>query len=494
MSLARGACPTLFQPMQTGDGLLARLNPVGGALNGRQLAGLAQAAKRFGNGIIEITARGSLQIRGLTEESTGGLAAEVESLGIAVRSGLPIDTNPLAGRDSEEVADPRDLAREIAERAAALGLSERLGPKVSVTVDGGGALGLGGITADVKLEGMAQSFADTVEVDSSRSGGVPPSPTRFAGHLSPASGGEEGRAGIAAGDSSPPLWGRGAERMRGGEGVTRHKNIRSNENETVRGSGGGNTGHCASNITWVIRVGGTSATARVLGHFSQDNAVETTVRILRAIAERGLNARARDLSESDLAAITGRGSSPTAARTEPTRPPVGRYALCDGKQAQGVALAYGQIESEALAGFAQSIGEIRLAPGRGLIVLDVAGGEETALLAAAERAGLVTEPADPRLAIATCAGSPACASAHLATKRLADRLVARRPDLARQSPVHISGCEKQCARPSGPVISLLGSGEGYRIVNDGADPAPDLKALLVELAEEERASTQGQHS
>ena len=48
----RGACPALSAPMQTGDGLLVRLNPVAGGLSPAQLAGLCDAAGMFGNGVI----------------------------------------------------------------------------------------------------------------------------------------------------------------------------------------------------------------------------------------------------------------------------------------------------------------------------------------------------------------------------------------------------------------------------------------------------------
>ena len=65
----RGACPALSAPMQTGDGLLVRLNPVAGGLPPKLLIGLAESALKRGNGIMEVTARGSLQIRGLTAAS-----------------------------------------------------------------------------------------------------------------------------------------------------------------------------------------------------------------------------------------------------------------------------------------------------------------------------------------------------------------------------------------------------------------------------------------
>ncbi len=147
MSLRRGACPTLAAPMLTGDGWLARLAVEG--LTPGQLGGLARAAGRFGNGRIEVTARGSLQVRGLTPETAVELDAAVADLGIAVEAGVPLLTGALAGLDPEEVADPRPLAAAIRERAR--GLVGRLAPKVSVVVDGGGRLHLDAVKADVRL-------------------------------------------------------------------------------------------------------------------------------------------------------------------------------------------------------------------------------------------------------------------------------------------------------------------------------------------------------
>lgn len=151
--LRRGTCPTLAAPMQTGDGLLARLNPVEAGLAPAQLAGLCEAASRHGNGIVEVTARGSFQIRGLSAASAATLAAEVDALGIAVRAGVPVETGPLAGLDPEEIADPRPLAGLIRRGIAAAGLDGRLGPKVSVVVDGGGSW-MGEVKADVRLTAL----------------------------------------------------------------------------------------------------------------------------------------------------------------------------------------------------------------------------------------------------------------------------------------------------------------------------------------------------
>ena len=75
--MKRGACPSVRAPMQTGDGLLARLMPAGSGASRAAWLTLCDAAERHGNGITEVTSRGSLQIRGLRPETVPAFAAEV---------------------------------------------------------------------------------------------------------------------------------------------------------------------------------------------------------------------------------------------------------------------------------------------------------------------------------------------------------------------------------------------------------------------------------
>lgn len=145
----RGACPAFLAPMETGDGLILRLVPADGRLSPAQLGGLADAARRFGNGMMEVTARGSLQVRGLTGETVGPLQVAVVALGITPRIGLAVDVSPLAGLDLSEIADGRPLAAAIL--AGGEPLAGQLGPKVSVVVEGRGAVSLAGQKADVRL-------------------------------------------------------------------------------------------------------------------------------------------------------------------------------------------------------------------------------------------------------------------------------------------------------------------------------------------------------
>ncbi len=134
--------------MQTGDGLLARIRVDQRKLTPVQLAALSRLAIIHGNGILEISARGNLQARGLTPGSAPHFAQAVTAL-LPLETGLVVDISPLAGIDPQEKADPRPLATTI--RDSALRLQDKLGPKVSVVIDSAGQIGLAGIKADIRL-------------------------------------------------------------------------------------------------------------------------------------------------------------------------------------------------------------------------------------------------------------------------------------------------------------------------------------------------------
>ena len=148
--LRRGACPRLSEPMQTGDGLLVRFAPIG-TVGLDAFAGLCASARRHGNGIVEITSRGSIQVRGLTADSARGLAIDIAKLDIDVADGLPIFINPLSGLDSSEILDAGEVAATVRAKLAAEPLVGELSPKASVVIDGGGTLSLDGVSADVRL-------------------------------------------------------------------------------------------------------------------------------------------------------------------------------------------------------------------------------------------------------------------------------------------------------------------------------------------------------
>ncbi|WP_438751726.1 precorrin-3B synthase [Pararhizobium sp. O133] len=153
-SMRRGACPSLATPMVTGDGLLVRLRPSGQGFSLRELRDVADAAFTCGNGILEVTARGNLQIRGLTDETVPVLARMIADAEIEISEGLAIETPPLAGFDPTEIADSRPLVSGLRAALSARGSALSLAPKLSVIIDGGGRLHLGGVTADIRVHAI----------------------------------------------------------------------------------------------------------------------------------------------------------------------------------------------------------------------------------------------------------------------------------------------------------------------------------------------------
>lgn len=151
-TLRRGACPSLAAPMQTGDGLLVRLRPAAPALTGEDLIALANLAREHGNGLIEITARGNFQLRGLTAASVPRVAEGLAAAGIVPHTGVAIEIPPLSGIDPSEIADATPVADGLRKAIAAASLT--LAPKLAIVVDGGGALSLADMVADIRLDAV----------------------------------------------------------------------------------------------------------------------------------------------------------------------------------------------------------------------------------------------------------------------------------------------------------------------------------------------------
>jgi precorrin-3B synthase len=148
--------------MQTGDGLLARLIPSGTTIGLDAFAALCRAACGHGNGVIEITSRGSIQVRGLSPATTPMFAAAVEPLGIDCGDTIPVLTNPLSGLGAHDERDVTGLADALRAALAETSAVSRLSAKVSVIIDGGSDSGLhlDDISADVRLRAGPDGLFD----------------------------------------------------------------------------------------------------------------------------------------------------------------------------------------------------------------------------------------------------------------------------------------------------------------------------------------------
>ena len=154
--LRRGACPSIADPMLTGDGLLARLMPPG-PMSFEAFMALCDASQTHGNGIMEVTQRGSLQVRGLSSDSAVPFARTAAALGLRNQSGPAILAPPLYGLDAKENIELSAFNAALRAELCQVSAAEALGPKVSVLIDGGGPLHLDDVPADLRLRAVGAS-------------------------------------------------------------------------------------------------------------------------------------------------------------------------------------------------------------------------------------------------------------------------------------------------------------------------------------------------
>lgn len=145
----RGWCPGLHDPMESGDGLLLRLHPPPGGLRAAEARLVAALAARHGNGVVELTQRANLQLRGFTAAGARAFADAVVAAGLAPgQAALAPMVPPLLGLDPTLHPGTADL---VAELARAMAGWPALPAKFGVLVDGGGALPLAAEQADIAL-------------------------------------------------------------------------------------------------------------------------------------------------------------------------------------------------------------------------------------------------------------------------------------------------------------------------------------------------------
>jgi len=519
MTGRRNACPGLSSPMATGDGLLVRFVPVG-PIGIDAFRAFCAAARQHGNGVIEITARGSVQVRGLSERSAEEFAAAIATLGIAA-DGVPVVATALGDEPDALIAAEAlaaelrkaigDLALELAEQGLALA------PKISVVVDGGGKLHLDAVAADIRLRAIAT-----------------PDGTRLC-------------IGIAGDDASATWLG-----------------------TVTPGTA------CAVVVTLLRAIATIGPAARARDLIGTAGGIASTFWSASKIGP-GTNPSAEGGGWSAYA----RWDSPSLGHPPPSgeelrygpapkcvlpsleralRPPVepiGPHRLRDGTVALGVALAFGLADAERLAELAEiaaehGAGSLRPAAGRALLVIGIPPDRASSLARCAAGLGFIVRPDDPRRRIAACPGAPACSSALMPARELAaavGEMLANRfrepdqniaaaetqgpnpaalagredfkgphpqelaPDerlegwkLAPTSPVavlrdgegpcgalassgqgligtiHLSGCRKGCAHPKAAAITVVGTGQGCEIIRNGTVRGrPDRRVESAEL-------------
>lgn len=150
-SVVKGWCPGALRPMQSGDGLVVRVRPFGGRLEAAQVAGLAELAERYGNGLIDVTSRANLQIRGVSEQGHRPLLDRLAGLRLLdpdteIETRRNILVTPFWNFGDETQALAAELEEALAD--SALGLPTKFG----FAIDDGTSRVLAGDSADVRIE------------------------------------------------------------------------------------------------------------------------------------------------------------------------------------------------------------------------------------------------------------------------------------------------------------------------------------------------------
>jgi len=132
------ACPGALQVHQAADGAMARIRLPGGMITAAQLAALAEVSSRLGSGALELTARGNVQVRGITEvEAVGDAVAAAGLLPSATHERVRnIVASPLSGRAGGRV-DVRGWVGELDAAICAEPSLAQLGGRFWFSLDDG---------------------------------------------------------------------------------------------------------------------------------------------------------------------------------------------------------------------------------------------------------------------------------------------------------------------------------------------------------------------
>jgi len=152
----KGWCPGAYAPMASNDGLLIRAKLVGSRIGAAQLQEVAEIAAESGNGLVDLSQRAQLQLRGISEATLESSLRRLDAMGLLAPDAeaervTNIVASPLAGLDASAHFDANALAFELAkalQRDAALAA---LPAKFLFAIDDGGAMSLSDVAADIRI-------------------------------------------------------------------------------------------------------------------------------------------------------------------------------------------------------------------------------------------------------------------------------------------------------------------------------------------------------
>ncbi len=146
-SVRPSACPGLLRIVPALDGGICRIKLPGGVLRGAQARAIAEAARHHANGVLELTNRSNLQIRGVLPGQESALIDALLAAGLGPRVAAADDVrnlmlSPAAGLDPQARMDVRPLAAKLLDLLQDTPALHVLSPKFALQLDGGETLAM----------------------------------------------------------------------------------------------------------------------------------------------------------------------------------------------------------------------------------------------------------------------------------------------------------------------------------------------------------------
>ncbi|WP_420961971.1 precorrin-3B synthase [Brucella sp. IR073] len=487
----RSACPGLFRMTEAADGRICRVKLSCGRLSTSQARAVADVAERHGNGIIELTSRANLQLRGIGPDNADDVIVALMEAGLGplVPEGDDIRNvmvNPTAGIDTNLAFDTLPLAGSLLETLQTTPAYYALSPKFSILIDGGEACAHTEHTSDIWIAATEDGERFVFGLAS-----CPPVAPSF-----PLAGIEE-RSAVGQGKANDLAF------------------PATNVAEQTDGGGDACTSvfSKSANVTTPIRPltrapspqGGRRESALGTVHLENARALVTGLLdlFLELSATRpGVTRMKHLLAEMPASDVLERLKTRLAFSIAPAdnwhraapRPfaHLGVHPQWqEGLAYAGAAAPLGRLTPERLRAIADIAaeangGQIRLTPWQGVLLPDITENQAPSVLERLSATGLIDEPGHPLADIITCSGSTGCVSALADTQTDAAKLAGLLDEAA---PVHLTGCPKSCAaiRPAPATLVAVGQGRYDLFLRQPAGPSRFGRLLAANITIEEAA-------
>ena len=412
------ACPGLLRIVPALDGGICRVKLAAGVLSAAQALAIADAIDKHASGIVDITNRANLQLRGVKRGHEEALIAALLDAGLGPQDATHaqaddvrnVMVSPAAGRDAHALSDTTALAADLLTLLQGDPRCAALSPKFALLLDGGERLMMLDHPHDIWFSAMPTSeYAEPLFAFGLA--GCPPVAAEHANAL----------AAVAASD--------------------------------------------------------VPALTRALLHTFLDLAAPEHTRMRDVIAAHSVdNVLAHAEHQSGISLL--RSEPVERWRREPADASrrLGARQQRDGQRWHiGAQPALGRMNSTTLRGLAVLAQQqnhegatLHMTPWQTVLLTDIDTSNVAATLQTLETLGLATTPHNPLTRVIACAGSTGCAKSLADTKADALKLAAR--GVPAQTQVHLSGCPRSCAAAHCAPYTLLATSQNRYDLYTTHDP------------------------